>query len=54
MREMKGNFEHLIHETRQRTCGRIIFKFYKKQTKSENHEICEDLMISYMEAMVKN
>ena len=54
MPEMKGNFEYLIHETRPRTCGRIVFKLYKKQTKSENYEISQDLMISYMEAMVKN
>ena len=26
----------------------------KKQTKSENHEICQDLVISYVEAVVKN
>ena len=26
----------------------------KKQMKSENHEICQDLTISYVEAMVKN
>ena len=25
----------------------------KKQMKSENHEICQDLVISYMEAVVK-
>ena len=26
----------------------------KNQTKSENHEICQDLVISYVEAVVKN
>ena len=26
----------------------------KKQTKSENHEICHDVMISYVAAVVKN
>ena len=26
----------------------------KKQAKSENHEICLDLMISYVEPMVQN
>ena len=31
----------------------MVFKFEKKQAKSENHEICLDLMISYMEAVVK-
>lgn len=25
------------------TCGRIVFKFYKKQTKSKNHEIYHDI-----------
>ena len=29
------------------------FKILKKQTKSENHEICQDLMISYVEVVVK-
>ena len=48
IREMKENFEHLVHETRPRTCGRIIFKFLKNQTKSENHEICRGLVISYV------
>ena len=48
------NFEHLIHETWPRTCDRVIFKFYKKQTKSENHETCQDVMISYVEAVIKN
>ena len=54
IREMKWNFEHLVHETRPRTCGRMVFKFLKKQMKSKNHEFCEDLVISYVEAMVKN
>ena len=54
IREMKGNFEHLVHENRPRTCGRMVFKFIKKQTKSENHEFCEDLVISYVQAVVKN
>ena len=29
------------------------FQILKKQTKSENHEICQDLVISYVDAMVK-
>ena len=52
--QMKRNFEHLVHETRPRTCGRIVLKFYKKQTKSENHKLCHGIMISYVEAVVKN
>jgi len=30
------------------------FKIYKKQKKSKNHEICHDVMISYVEVVVKN
>jgi len=51
---MKRNFEHFVQETRPRTCVRMILKFYQNQTKSENHEICQDVMISYVEAVVKN
>ena len=32
----------------------MVFKFLKKQTKSENHEICRDIEISYVEIAVKN
>ena len=53
IQEQTTNFEHLVHETWPRTCGRVVFKFYKKQTKSENHETCQDVMISYVEAMIK-
>ena len=53
-REMKKKFKHLVQETRPRMCGPMVFKFIKKQTKTENHEICQDLMISHVEAMVKN
>ena len=52
MKEKK--IEQLVQETRPRTCGRMVFKFIKKQTKTENHEICQDLMISHVEAVVKN
>ena len=38
--EMKRNFEHLVQETGPQTCGRLAFKLQKKQTMSENHEIC--------------
>ena len=50
---MEGNFEHLSHEPWPLTCGRIVLKLYKKLTKSENHKICHDIMISYVEAKVK-
>jgi len=49
-----GNFEHLAHESWPRTCGWIVLKLYKKQTKSEKHKFCHDIMISYIEAVVKN
>ena len=52
--EMEGNFEHLAHEHWPRTSGRIILKFYKNQTESENHKICCGIMISYAEAKKKN
>ena len=54
IQEQTTNFEHLVHETWPRTCGRVIFKLYKKQTKSENHETCQDVKISYVEAVIKN
>ena len=53
IQERTRNFRHLIHETWPRTCVRSVFKFYKKQTKSENYETCWDVVISYMEAMIK-
>ena len=51
--EMEGNFEHLAHEHWTRTSGRIILKFRKNQTESENHKICRGIMISYAEAKKK-
>ena len=54
IQEHTTNFEHLVHETWPRTCGRVVFKFYKKQTKTENLETCRDVMISYVEAVIKN
>ena len=32
----------------------MAFNFFKKQTKSENYEICHDIEISYVEIAVKN
>ena len=54
IQERTQNFGHLVHETWPRTCVRSVFKFYKKQTKSENHETCQDIMISYVETVIKN
>jgi hypothetical protein len=51
--EMKGYFEHHAHKPWPRMCDRIVVKFYKKQTKFENHKFCHDIMISYDETMVK-
>ena len=34
-------------------CVAVFFKFYKNQTMSENYEICQDLLISYVEVVVK-
>ena len=42
--EFKEKFEHLVHETWPWMCGWIGFKFYKTQTKSENHKICHDII----------
>ena len=52
--EFKGKIEHLVHETWPQTCGGIVFKFYKKQMKYENHEICHDIVLSYVKTVVKN
>ena len=54
IQEQTTNFEHLVHETWPRTCSRVIFKFYKQQTKTENLETYRDVMISYVEAVIKN
>ena len=41
------NFEHLVYETRPWTCGRVVFKFYKKANevqKSWNLSRCHDII----------
>ena len=53
IQERTRNFGHLVHETCPRNCVWSVYKFYKKQTKSENHETCWDVVISYVEAMIK-
>ena len=53
--EMKRNFKHLVHETWSGMCGWMVLIFFEKsKTKSENHKICHDVMVSCMEDMVKN
>ena len=47
--QMKRNFEHLVLETRPWTSVRMILEFQENQMKYENYEICQYLMISYME-----
>ena len=54
IQERTRNFGHLVHETWPRTCVRSVFKLYKKQTKSENHETCWDVVISYSGGYDKN
>ena len=51
--EQTGNFEHHAHETWPRTCDPVVLKLYKIQTKSENHETCPHIMISYIEDVIK-
>ena len=53
IQEQTTNFEYFVLETWPRTCGRVVFKFYKTQTKSKNHETCQDVKISYVEAVIK-
>ena len=53
IQERTQNFRHLVHETWPWTCVRSVFKLYKKKTKSENHETCQDVIISYVEAVIK-
>jgi hypothetical protein len=51
--EQTGFFEHHAHETWTGTCDPVVLKLYKTQTKSENHETCRHVMISYVETQVK-
>ena len=51
--KMNGKFEVFDHEPCPRACGPTVLNFYKKQMKSEKCEICNDIMISYVDAMVK-
>ena len=51
--EQTGIFEHHAHETWPWTYDLVVLKLYKTQTKSENHETCWQVMISYLETMIK-
>jgi hypothetical protein len=46
-------FEHHVHETWLWTCDPVILKLHKTQTKSENHETCIHVMISYVNTLIK-
>ena len=52
--EQNEIFKHRTHETWPWTCHPVVLKFYKTQTKSQNHETCRHVMISYVEPMIKN
>jgi hypothetical protein len=53
IQEHARNFERLVQKTRPPTCERMVFKLYKMQTKSENHETCRDVSLSHVEAVIK-
>jgi len=42
--DIKRNFTHLVSETRPRHRARAVFKFYKTQIRSKNHEIWQNDM----------
>ena len=48
------NLEHLVDVTCRVSCGKSEFKLYKIQTKSENHKTCGGVVLSHVEAVVKN
>ena len=52
--DLNGKLKYLVRKTFPGMCDRIGFKFYKKQMNSENHEICHDIMISYVEVVIEN
>ena len=51
---MKRNFGHLVQETRPQRVAKWFLNSKKSKRSLKIHEICQDLMISYVEAMVKN
>ena len=53
-REIKRNFLTSCSGNTPKNVYPNDFKILKKQKKSENHEICQYLVISYVEAVVKN
>jgi hypothetical protein len=51
--EKTGIFEHHAHETRPQTSDLVVLNLYKTLTNSKNHETCQDVMISYVETLIK-
>jgi hypothetical protein len=51
--EQTGISDHHAHETWSWTCHPVVLNMYKTQTTSKNHEICWNVMISYVEAVIK-
>ena len=52
--ETKRNFKILVQETRPSPRARAVFIFNKKQMKSKNHKIGQDVKMSHVEVVVKN
>jgi hypothetical protein len=54
IQEVAWNFVHHVVVTWRCTRGESVFKLYKIQTKSENHETCRCVFLSHVETVVKN
>jgi hypothetical protein len=53
MQEVARIFAHHVVVTWRCTHGKSVFKLYKIQTKSENHETCRCVLLLHVEAVVK-
>jgi hypothetical protein len=51
--EQSRIFEHYAHETWPWNCDVVVLKLYKIETKLENNETCRDVMILYVEVVIK-
>ena len=54
IQKVTWNLEYLVDVTCRGNCRKCDFKLYKMQTKSENHETCRCVVLSHVEAVVKN
>jgi hypothetical protein len=52
--EIDQKIEHPVPKSWPWTCDTVVLKLYKKQIKSENHETCQDIMIAYVEGVIKS